>query len=263
MVRHFNYYLLLLVYFITKNQYIMKYSILFFAFVFVQISSQAQVDTMYFNSYLVLVNDNLMQVENAKGELLFQKKFHMPYESFADIDDDQFDELIVVDSIFTNDKFNFIIYFFSSKINFKLIDSIYSGSFFPFITYSEEIGSLIIETGVPEFEIFNQANESSYLPINLWKIENDQLFLVNDEVYEPFIFENTNLIQLIEYYTHDKNMDCQTSQRYKGIIASAFANYVSSGEQSLAAQLLNKYYLCEDIENFKKNIMDLIYPEAK
>lgn len=241
----------------------MKYSILSFAFVFIQISSQAQVDTIYFNSYLVLVNDNLMRVENAEGEQVFQKKFQMAYESLVDIDDDQFDELVVVDSIFATDEFNFIIYLFSGKNNFKLIDSIYSGSFFPFITYSEEIGSLIIETGIPEFEIFNEANELNSLPINLWKIENDQLFLVNDEVYEPFIFENTNLIKLIEYYTHDKNMDCQTSQRYKEIIASAFANYVSAGEQSLAAQLLNEYYLCEDIENFKKDIMDLIYPEAK
>ena len=46
-----------------------------------------------------------------------------------------------------------------------LIDSIISGSFFPFITYSEEIESMILETGNPDFEIFNKMSEdiiSSY-----------------------------------------------------------------------------------------------------
>jgi len=87
--------------------------------------------------------------------------------------------------------------------------------------------------------------------------------LVNDELFEPFIFENANLSQLMDYYTHNKIMDCSTSQLYKGIIASSFANYINAGEQSLAAQIVKKYYVCEDVENFKQDIMDLIFPKAK
>ena len=93
-------------------------------------------------------------------------------------------------------------------------------------------------------------------------MENNELFLVNDELYEPFIFENGNLIQLLEYYTENRN-DCFVSQSNKGIIASAYTNYINAGEQSLASQLLKKYYLCEDVELFKQQIIDLIYPKAK
>lgn len=241
----------------------MKYSILFIFFLFIQITLKAQVDTISFNSYFVLVEDNSIKVVNAKSELVFQKQFYNSYEYLADVNADQFDELIVVDSIITDGRLNFTIYLFTGKGNFKLIDSIYSGSFFPFITYSEEIESMIIETGIPEFEIFDQTSEAAYLPINLWRLENDELFLVNDELYEPFIFENTNLIQLIDYYTHDKIMNCSASQHYKGMIASAFANYINAGEHSLAMQLLKKYYVCEDIEIFKQEILDLIFPKAK
>ena len=122
---------------------------------------------------------------------------------------------------------------------------------------------MIIETGIPEFAVFNQTANAVSLPINLWKVENNELFLVNDELYEPFIFENANLIQLVEYYTSDTTKDCSTSQLYKGIIASAFTNYMNAGEQSLAAQMLKKYYMCDDIENFKQEIIDLIFPKAK
>jgi hypothetical protein len=241
----------------------MKYTFLFIFFLFIQTILNAQADTIPFYSYFVLIEDNSMKVIDAKSKLVFQKQFYNPYEYPADIDADKFDELVIVDSVFADGRINFTIYLFSAYNNFKLIDSIYSASFFPFITYSEEIESMIIETGIPEFEIFNQASELKALPINLWRLENDRLLLINDELYEPFIFENANLIQLIDYYTKEKIIDCSASQNYKGMIAAAFANYINAGEHSLAAQLLKKYYACADIENFKQEIIELIFPKAK
>lgn len=241
----------------------MKYPILLTALIFFQITLNAQTDTTFFNSFVVLMKDNLMRIGDGNGKEVFQKQFYSPYEYLADIDADELDELIIVDSILTNGKLNFTIYLFNGETNFKLIDSIYSGSFFPFITYSEEIESIIIETGNHEFEKFNQSAEAPSLPINLWKIENDELFLINDELYEPFISENTNLIHLIDFYSHEKITDCQTINLYKGIIASTFANYINAGEQTIAAQMLKKYYPCDDIDVFKQEIIDLIFPKAK
>jgi hypothetical protein len=240
----------------------MKYRIPFIFFLFIQVYLMAQVDSASLNSYIILLDENLMKVEDSMGNLIFLKQFFRPFKYFADIDTDQIDELIVVDSTLTNGKLNFIIYFYDGEEDFYLIDSIFSGSFFPFVTYSEEIKCMIIETGIPDFDIFNQQSATDYLPINLWEIQNDDLFLVNDELYEPFIFENNNLIQLIDYYSRENTFDCKTSQLYKGLIASAFTNYISAGEQSLATQFLKKYYLCEDIESFKQEILDLIYPKA-
>lgn len=240
----------------------MKYSYLILILFFQQIILHSQVDSTYFNSYLILILENLMKVENEKGELIFEKQFYKPYEYQTDIDADSIDELIVVDSILTDGKLNYVIYIYNGEENFVLIDTIYSGSFFPFVTYSDEIESMIIETGIPAFEIFNQTVDVAALPINLWKVEENELFLVNDELYEPFIFENGNLVQLLQYYTNER-LDCPVSQMYKGIIASAYTNYANAGEQSLASQLLKKYYVCDDSENFKEEINEIIYPKAK
>jgi hypothetical protein len=228
-----------------------------------QVNLIAQIDSTVFNSFLVLVQDNLMKVEDSTGSLIYQKQFYKPYEYLANIDGDDFDELIIVDTVMADDKLNFTIFFFNGEGNFMFIDSIYSGSFFPFISYSDEINSMIIETGISDFDKFNQTSEVSSLPVNLWKIENDELMLVNDDLYEPFIFENANLVQLLDFYAHEKGLSCSTSQFYKGVVASAFTNYINAGEQSLATNMLKKYYLCDDIELFKQEIIDLIFPEAK
>lgn len=223
----------------------------------------AQTDTTVLNSFFVLSSRNEIKVLDPDGTIVFSKSFHQPYQYLADVDDDQFDELIVVDSIINQNKLYFTIYLFNAEGKFNLIDSIYSGSFFPFITYSEEILSLIIETGNPEFEKFNRGNELVSLPLNLWKVENNEVIKVNDEVYEPFNFENANLLQLVDYYFQEKGFTCTTTESYNGILAAAYANYINAGEQSLAGNLLKKYYLCEDIEQFKQEIIQLIFPEAK
>jgi hypothetical protein len=241
----------------------MKYFVLVFIFILLQANLIAQIDSTFFNSFLVLTEDNLMKIEASTGSLIYQKQFYKPYEYLANIDGDQFDELIIVDSIMVDDNLSFTIYLFSGEENFQLIDSILSGSFFPFISYSAEINSMIIETGISDFDKFNQTSEVSSLPINLWKIENDELLLVNDDLYEPFIFENANLVQLLDFYAHEKGFSCSTSQFYKGVVVSAFTNYINAGEQSLATNMLKKYYLCDDIELFKQEIIDLIFPEAK
>lgn len=231
-------------------------------FLFIE-SHYAQIDTTAFNSYLVLAQFNVINIYNADGLKVFSKEFRNPYNYLADIDNDQLDEMVIVDSINSDKGLAFVIYFYSGDEDFKLIDSIDSGSFFPFITYSEEIESMIIETGNPEFEQFNFLSDANSLPINLWKIDNDTLIQVNDELYDPYILENTNLLQLLDYYAHNKGFDCSTSQFYKGMAASAFANYINAGEQALAYSMLKKYYLCDDLEIFKQEIINLLFPKAK
>lgn len=224
-------------------------------------SSLSQTDSILFHSYVVKVQENIFRVENSAGETKFEKLFSNPFAYTADVDSDSLDELIVVDSINYESGVRFNIYFFSGENQFMLIDSIYSGTYFPFLTFSEELEAIIIETGNPDFEIFNESSEFTYLPLNVWQLIDDKLFLINDELYEPFIFENGNLIQLLEFYTKTE-IDCAASKKIKNLIASAYTNYINAGEISLASQLLKKYYVCEDLAIFKQQILDLIYPKA-
>ncbi len=41
-------------------------------------------------------------------------------------------------------------------------------------------------------------------------------------------------------------------------IAAVYANYINAGEKSVASQFLKNYYLCEDLEQFKQKLNELI-----
>lgn len=241
----------------------MRYSLIIIFFAFVNLSALSQKDTVVFDSFLVIFNDNFISIEKENNLILYQKQFTKPYHYTVDINGDSKLELIVVDSVFSNGKINFYFYLYSVRDKFTLIDSIFSGAYYPFLSYAEEISSIIIQTGNPEFEIFNKTEHTSLLPINVWKLEDDKILLVNDEVYEPFLFENENLIRLLNFYLVDSTFECKDLMNYKGIIASAYTNYILAGELSLSENFFNKYYNCNDKMGFKKQILDLIFPEAK
>lgn len=241
----------------------MRYLLFHISLLLIQLITQAQTDSTALNSFLILFNNNFMTVENEQKVLIYKKQFNSSFSYLADIDRDGFDELIVVDSVYSNSKLIFYIYFFSGKVEFKIIDSIYSGTYYPFLTYAEEISNIIIQTGNPDFEWLNLEGETFALPINIWKFEEEKIIPANTEVYEPFLFENENLIRQLDYYVDQKFSDCTVVEKFKNIIASVFVNYLNAGEYSLAEQFYNNYYSCSDKLKFKQQILDLIFPKAK
>jgi len=241
----------------------MRYSFLLIIIVLIQFNVHAQKDTIVFNSFIVRFDNNYMIAESKNNSTIYKKQFNLPYYYTVDADGDGLVELVVVDSVVSDTKTTFYIYIYSGTHEFKLVDSIYSSTYFPCLSYAEEISSIIIETGNPDFEIFNERGESSSLPINVWKMEDEKIILVNDEVYEPFLFENANYVLLLDYYLGSDSAECDEVSTQKGIIASAYANYINAGELSLGENFLNKYYTCPDKLDFKQQILDLIFPKAK
>jgi hypothetical protein len=124
----------------------------------------------------------------------------------------------------------------------------------PYHTISEEIGETIIISGNPDFFIFSNNSSDSFLPVNCWRFENSEIYLINDEVYEPFIIENEGLVEYIEENIDIRSFDCQSVLEIKSLIASVYANYINAGEESVASQFLKKYYLCEDADQFKEQL---------
>lgn len=241
----------------------MKLSILIILIFFSQGLLVPQSDAIVLNSYSVLSSGNFVSIENSEGEVVLQLQFNNPNIFISDVDSDGLDELIIVDSLVSGNTFNYVLYLYSTLDNLGLIDSIYSGSFFPVISYSDEIESAIIITGNSEFLKFSTNGENDFLPIDTWKLDDHILLPMNEELYEPFVSENSNLVQILEEIVANSPLDCEISIANKGLIAAVFTNYINAGEQSLAAQTLKKYYVCPEIEQFKKEILETIYPEAK
>jgi hypothetical protein len=96
------------------------------------------------------------------------------------------------------------------------------------------------------------------MPLNIWQYSENGIALINDQIYELFLSENESVVDYLDAYFDSNVKNCNSSEQVNNIIAAGYANYKNAGEVSIACQFLLKYYLCTDIDNFKKKIEKLL-----
>ncbi len=225
---------------------------------FFSINLFAQEDTLSFdNFYLTFQNNELSAFDNSNG-IIYKKKFINPSPYISDLNDDNLDEYLVLDSTTNKGLPWFTLYIYNTIDKFSFIDSIVSGTTEPYEATSSEIGGTIIISGNIDFEQFNNRNDNYFIPINCWRYEDSSIFLVNDEVYNVFINENESIINYLDDYFNDNPKNCKASDAEKAPIVAAYVNYINAGEKSVASQFLKNYYLCEDLPAFKQELNKLI-----
>ena len=236
----------------------MKIIILTLFICFTQIKIFGQQDEFKFDLFTAKIENSTLQVFNHNNKIVFQKKFNNPSDMAADLDGDGINEYLVNDSYNKGWKTYFTLYIFNTVDSFYVADSINSGLLEPYETYSKEANETIIISGNPKFDAFISDSDNVFLPINCWKYENDNLFDINDDIYNQFLSENDDLIDFLENYFQDKSQTCTTSKQVISAIAAGYANYIHAGEVSMANQFLNKYYLCDDLIMLKQKLNNLI-----
>jgi hypothetical protein len=214
-----------------------------------------QTESIQVNEFSFIFENGKMIVSE-EGNPLLEISFNSPSALTADLDDDSADELLIID--ITNDiKKFYYLYVFNTTGDFFLVDSVFSGTVEPYITTSEEVGSLVIATGNPLYLDFQSADDE-YLPINCWKFDAGELYNINDEIYDIYMAENDAVISGLEEKLVN---DCSFSLSHKSLITSVYINYMNAEEHSLASQFLKKYYLCSDFEEFRGRINNLFSEE--
>ncbi len=127
--------------------------------------------------------------------------------------------------------------------------------------FSNEEGGEIIVTGNPDFEYFDSDDDQDsdiFLPINCWKYESGQIYIVNADIYDLYIQENEEIIDYLDSFTDSGEYNCDLSRRNRSAIAAGYANYINAGELTIASQFIKKYYLCADMNEFLDNINRLL-----
>jgi hypothetical protein len=170
--------------------------LVFPAFVSCGFSQQLHV----FDLFTAQLQDTTLVVKDNGGKTILQMEFNNPQDFAVDLDNDRVKEYIVVDSAGVPNLPSYTIYIFSTIDIFTLEDSLASGTFEPYVTFSTEEGGEIIVTGNKDFEFFDQENSDIYLPINCWRYDNGELFLVNDDIYDLFMEENYEILNYLDYY---------------------------------------------------------------
>jgi len=213
--------------------------------------------TVEFDFFTVQLKDNLLRVVSNDNELLFGQTFNHPIFTTADLDSDEVDEYILIDYKIVDQKKDYTIYIYNTIDTFYCVDSIRSGFFEPYIFNSGEVKGNIIITGIPGFNELNIGKSEISMPVNIWRYGENGIVLINDQIYDLFHSENESVIDYLDDYFSSGSKNCSSSQQVNNIIAAGYANYKNSGELTLANQFLLKYYLCPDIDSFKKKIENL------
>lgn len=215
--------------------------------------SQNEIET---NSELfrISLTGHSLIVKDNKGNEIFTRQFYNPNSYFSDLDNDGIDEFLIKDKT----QSEYLLYIYNLIDTFYLTGEINSGVLEPYEIFLEEIEGLTIVAGNSDFSYLNEGNELKILPINCWKFEDGEIFLINDELYEVFITENESLLSVLEAEGH---VDCNKSNQMKSLLASVYINYLNAGEKASAEGFLRTFYLCEDMEIFKAEL-DKIFNEA-
>ena len=208
--------------------------------------------------FRIYLGDKLLTVESINGIEIYSKEFQNPFAYSFDLDSDGIDEYLVKDSIESNDSAEYLLYIYNLLDTFYLSAEINSGFIEPYETFSGEIEGLIIVSGNSDFSYLNEGSEFKSLPINCWRFEEGEIYLVNEELYEIFLTENENLLMKLE---PEGINNCDSSLRVKSLLTSAYINYLHAGEIASAENLLSTFYLCEDLESFKEKLDALFITE--
>jgi hypothetical protein len=222
-----------------------------------QDSTKVDSTAVDFDLFTVKLKDNLLQVYSTEGNLKFAQKFGNPVFTTADLDSDSVDEYILIDYKILDQKKDYTIYVYNTIDTFYCIDSIRSGFYEPYVFYSDEVKGNVIIAGMPGFDELNLGKADISLPLNIWQDGENGIVRINDQIYDLFLAENDSVVDYLDDYFDSNIKNCNSSEQVINIIATGYINYKNAGELSDAAQFLLKYYLCTDIDNFKKKIEKL------
>ncbi|NWF50986.1 MAG: hypothetical protein HXY49_10645 [Ignavibacteriaceae bacterium] len=218
----------------------------------------AQNEFITAGSFNIYSENNRLVVKDSLGSSVLDKKFISPIFWSTDLDSDGIDELLVTDSLSSDGFPEYYLYLFTAVDSFSLVDSVCSGMLIPYHTYSDETECILLITGKKEFNKYIVNHNFEVLPLDCWKYENDLLFKVNDEVYEIFITENDWILNVISKYFESNVKNCFHSNQIKSLIVSAYINYMSAEEYSMAGQLLSQFYHCDDLSQFKEELENIL-----
>ncbi|HSD62387.1 MAG TPA: hypothetical protein VLB50_01280 [Ignavibacteriaceae bacterium] len=228
-----------------------------FSFSFISLSQQ-----LYsFDSFSAQIQNSTLTVKDKEGNDVFEMNFSNPHDYATDLDGDSINEYIVIDSTNMQNLPSYTIYIFNTIDEFSLVDSIASGITEPYNMLSDEEGGEIIITGNKDFEEFYDGKSDLFIPINCWKYDSGQVYLINDDIYDLYINENDDIISYLDSFFESGESNCNSISQVKSAIASVYANYVNAGEVTLASQFIKKYYPCDDVDAFLQKINVLLNEE--
>lgn len=211
-----------------------------------------------FENYKAVLTDGVLTISDLQGSRVYTREFNDPVIYTEDLDADSSDEFLVVDYQQKGSQFLYNMYVYKIDEEVTLADSISSGMIEPYLVEDEELGSIVIVAGQPDYDYLNiPDSEEIYSPLQCYVFENGELFDVNDELYDIFIDANDDITSSLDDFYRKNNPSCDSTKKVKAAIAEVYINYLSAQEKSLAQKFVDSYYFCSDKAKFLEELNKL------
>jgi len=189
-------------------------------------------------------------VQELSGRKVYSKQFINPSVYFYDLDGDNFDEGVIVDSIPNLSSYNYSLYVYSFKPKFEFCDSLNIGINRPeFYDLNSDMG-YFIKVYDNRFEnIFSSSLK--ILPIQFYSLTDKTLLLDNEFCYEEYESELDNLLNLLD--EAKRGFDCndlESKKNIQKIIAVIYANLIYMDYHLAIENFVKQNYSCSDIDTF-------------
>jgi len=189
-------------------------------------------------------------VQEFSGKKVYSKQFINPSVYFYDLDGDNFDESVIVDSIPNLSSYNYSLYVYSFAPKFEFCDSLNVGKSFPeFYDLNSDMG-FFIKVYDNRFEnIFGSSLK--ILPIQFYSLTDKTLLLDNEFCYEEYESELDNLLNLLN--EAKRGFDCndlESKKNIQKIIAVIYANLIYMDYHLAIENFVKQNYSCSDIDEF-------------
>lgn len=225
-------------------------------FYFPLVFGQNEIHT--FDLFTTQINNDLLLVRNLDSTIIYQKKFNDPTDLAADLDGDGVNEYLVTDAVEENGSSYFTVFIYNTIDTFYLADSIFSGLIEPYLSESEDVNGTVVVTGNPNFDTLNHDTTQIFIPVNCWKYSDGGVSLVNNRVYDVFISENDDIVDFVDKYYKSNPKSCSSTKNILAAIASVYSNYMNASENAIAAQFMDNYYFCSNVDQFKTKVINLM-----
>lgn len=198
------------------------------------------VDFSFENNQLVLTADN--------GDTVSVSTFQAPEIYYTDLNNDDSEEIVVFDKTQAGYK----IYVYSADSLIFLVDSINAGRFEPNIEYNDEIELpvLVTERIAADSLLMTVQLDSVIYPQSYYVFDGERIRNAADELYSTYLKDNTKIVDYLNRLDKPYT-DCSVSAHWKAAVFTAYLNYRSAGEFSIANALFSQYYKCTDFKQIK------------
>ncbi|MCX8009781.1 MAG: hypothetical protein N3A61_01385 [Ignavibacteria bacterium] len=213
------------------------------------------------NNYIISIktinNSHFINITSLTGREIYSRNFSRPELYLIDLDEDSFEEAIIVDSTYVETRPNFTLFIYRFDPQFSFCDSLQLGQYELDIIKPDSASPFLIKTYDLKYDkIFGSS--FPVLPLKFYYLLDTALVLDDEFSYDEYEAEVDRLFDLLS--DMKRGLDCSETSSVndiKKLVAVLYANIKTMNYRIDLSIFVKNNYPCDDIDELIKSINEI------